>query len=68
MNSIASERVRIGLSQEDLAAKLNLKSRATVASYESGGEIPSSKLIAMTELFHCSADYPLGLTENRTVA
>ena len=68
MNSIASERVRIGLSQEDLAAKLNLKSRATVASYESGGEIPSSKLIAMTELFPCSADYLLGLTENRTVA
>ena len=68
MNSLASERVRIGLSQEDLAAKLNLKSRATVASYESGGEIPSSKLIAMTELFHCSADYLLGLTENRTVA
>lgn len=68
MNSIASERVRIGLSQEGLAAKLNLKSRATVASYESGGEIPSSKLIAMTELFHCSSDYLLGLTENRTVA
>ncbi len=68
MNSIASERVRIGLSQEDLAAKLNRKSLATVASYESGGEIPSSKLIAMTELFHCSADYLLGLTENRTVA
>lgn len=68
MNSIASERVRIGLSQEDLAAKLNLKSRATVASYERGGEIPSSKLIAMTELFHCSSDYLLGLTENRTVA
>ena len=68
MNSIASERVRIGLSQEDLAAKLNLKSRATVASYESGGEIPSSKLIAMTKLFHCSVDYLLGLTENRTVA
>lgn len=68
MNSIASERVRIGLSQEDLAAKLNLKSRATVASYESGGEIPSSKLIAMAELFHCSVDYLLGLTENRTVA
>lgn len=68
MNSIASERVRIGLSQDDLAAKLNLKSRATVASYESGGEIPSSKLIAMTELFHCSVDYLLGLTENRTVA
>lgn len=68
MNPIASERVRIGLSQEGLASKLDLKSRATIAAYESGGEIPSSKLIAMTHLFHCSADYLLGLTENRTVA
>jgi len=51
-----------------LATKLGLKSRATVASYESGGEIPGSKLVAMTKLFHCSADYLLGLTENRTVA
>lgn len=68
MNPIASERVRICLSQEDLATKLGLKSRATVASYESGGEIPGSKLVAMTKLFHCSADYLLGLTENRTVA
>lgn len=63
MNPIASERVRIGLSQEGLASKLDLKSRATIAAYESGGEIPSSKLIAMTRLFHCSADYLLGLTE-----
>ena len=41
MNPIASERVRIGLSQEDLAEKIGLKSRATVASYENVGEIPS---------------------------
>lgn len=38
MNPIASERVRIGLSQEGLASKLDLKSRATIAAYESGGE------------------------------
>ena len=68
MNSIASERVRIGLSQEDLAEKIGLKSRATVASYENGGEIPRSKLVAMTRLFKCSADYLLGLTDNRTVS
>ncbi len=67
-NQIASERVRIGMSQDDLATALGLKSRATIASYESGGDIPGSKLVAMTKLFHCSADYLLGLTENRTVA
>lgn len=68
MNPIASERVRIGLSQEDLAEKIGLKSRTTVASYENGKEIPSSKLVAMTRLFKCSADYLLGLTDNRTVS
>ena len=68
MNPIASERVRIGLSQEDLAEKIGLKSRTTVASYENGGEIPCSKLVAMTHLFKCSADYLLGLTDNRTVS
>ena len=67
MNSIASERVRIGLSQEELASKLDLKSRATIAAYENGGEIPSSKLVAMAQLFHCSADYLLGLSDNRTI-
>ena len=67
MNPIASERVRIGLSQEDLATKLGLKSRATVASYESGGIEPCLRLSGR-KLFHCSADYLLGLTENRTVA
>lgn len=43
MNPIASERVRIGLSQEGLASKLDLKSRATIAAYESGGENPQLK-------------------------
>lgn len=68
MNSIASEHVRIGLSQEELASKLDLKSRATIAAYENGGEIPSSKLVAMAQLFHCSTDYLLGLSDNRTTA
>lgn len=31
-------------------------------------EIPGSKLVAMTRLFKCSADYLLGLTDNRTVS
>jgi transcriptional regulator with XRE-family HTH domain len=68
MNTITREHIRIGLSQEDLAEKIGLKSRATVASYENGGEIPGSKLVAMTRLFKCSADYLLGLTDNRTVS
>ena len=60
MNPIASERVRIGLSQEDLATKLGLKSRATVASYENGGEIPGSKLVKLAKYYGCSVDELLG--------
>lgn len=66
MNAIASERVRLGLNQDDLANQLGLKTRSSVASWENGGDIPSSKLVLMSELFRCSVDYLLGLTDERT--
>ena len=66
MNAIASERVRLGLSQGDLANQLGLKTRSSVASWENRGDIPSSKLVLMSELFRCSVDYLLGLTDERT--
>lgn len=66
MNAIASERVRLGLSQGDLANQLGLKTRSSVANWENGGDIPSSKLVLMSELFRCSVDYLLGLTDERT--
>lgn len=64
-NNIASERVRLGWSQEDLANKLDV-SRDTVKKWESGeSPIKSSMLVAMSDLFGCSIDYLLGRCEER---
>lgn len=64
-NNIASERVRLGWSQEDLANKLDA-SRETVKKWESGeSPIKSSMLVAMSDLFGCSIDYLLGRCEER---
>lgn len=64
-NNIASERVRLGLSQQDLAEKLNV-SRDSVKDWESGETaIRSSKLIDMADLFGCSLDYLMARSTER---
>lgn len=64
-NNIASERVRIGWSQDDLAEKLEV-SRDTVKKWELGETpIKSSMLVAMSDRFGCSIDYLLGRCEER---
>lgn len=64
-NNIASERVRLGWSQDELAEKLDV-SRDTVKKWEKGETpIKSSMLIAMSDLFGCSIDYLMGRTEER---
>lgn len=64
-NNIASERVRLGWSQDDLAEKLEV-SRDTVKKWELGETpIKSSMLVAMSDRFGCSIDYLLGRCEER---
>lgn len=64
-NNIASERVRLGLSQEGLAEQLGV-SRDSVKDWESGETtIRSSVLIRMADMFGCSLDYLLGRSEER---
>lgn len=64
-NNIASERTRLGWSQEDLADKLDV-SRGTVKKWESGeSPIKSSMLVSMADLFGCSIDYLLRRCEER---
>lgn len=66
MNNIASERTRIGITQKDLAKKLD-KSLTTVSRWEQGRGMPTaSELIGMHKLFGCSVDYLLGLSDERT--
>lgn len=65
MNNIASERVRIGLDQKELASKIGA-SPSSIARWEQGKtEPPASFLIAMSNVFSCSIDYLLGISEER---
>ena len=67
-NNIKSERVRIGLTQEALAEKIDVDA-ATIRRWEKGStDIPSSKAACMSMLFKCSVDYLFGLTDERKAA
>ncbi len=64
-NNIASERTKLGLSQEALANKLGV-SRDSVKDWESGETaIRSTVLIRMADLFGCSLDYLMCRSEER---
>lgn len=68
MNNIASERVRKGMTQEELGETIGVVER-TIRSWEKDERsIPSSKACEMAELFGCTIDYLFGLTDERTVA
>lgn len=49
---------RMGLTIEELAEKLGV-TRKTVYNWMARGNIPQSKLEAMSSLFNCSIDYLL---------
>lgn len=64
-NYIASERVRLGLSQERLAEALNV-SRGTVKCWETERQQPTEfNVKKMLNLFGCTEDYLLGKTNER---
>jgi transcriptional regulator with XRE-family HTH domain len=66
-NRIKAERVLINLKQVQLAQLLNV-SRDTISSWERGSSnIPSSAVRKMaTEIFECSADWLIGISNMRT--
>lgn len=67
-----ADRIRIlreqtGLTQTALATELSL-TRASVNAWEMGLSIPSTPfIVALSNLFHVSTDYLLGLDENATL-
>ena len=58
-------RLKEGMTQEDLAKKLNI-STSTVSMYETGAREPDlNTLTAIAKFFNVSTDYLLGLSENQ---
>ena len=65
--NIASERIKAGLKQKELAAKIGT-SPGAISRWECGKVSPNGqKLVAMSNLFGCSSDYLLGMTDERIV-
>ena len=63
--NIASERVKLGLSQEQLANYLNV-SRDVVSNWETGDTSPKADvLVRLADTFGCTVDYLLARTEQR---
>lgn len=59
---VEAERIKHGLSRDEFARTLGV-SRRTIQNWQSGAtEIPLSKVLELTNMWGCSADYLLGLT------
>lgn len=53
----------LDLTQEELALKLGLKGKSSIANYESGNITPSDEIkLKMCKIFDCSMDYLMGIT------
>lgn len=60
-------RKELDLTQEELALKLGLKGKSSIANYESGKITPSDDIkLKMCKLFDCSMDYLMGKSEFKT--
>ena len=63
--NIRSERIRKGLSIEEAAKELGV-SKNTLISWELNNRSPDGAfLVKMVKMFGCTADWLLGLTEER---
>lgn len=57
--NIEAERVRKGMSQDELIKALGYKERKSYHNWLSSGNIPQVVLERMADLFECSIDYLL---------
>ena len=56
-------RIKLGYSQTEVAKKIGI-SPPIISTYESGTKSPSlESLVALAQLYKCSTDYLLGLTD-----
>ena len=64
---IKNLRISCGMTQSDLARKLNI-TRSSVNAWEMGISTPSTTyVVELSQLFHVSTDYLLGLSTNVTL-
>jgi len=64
-NRIGSERVRIRMTQKELAKQLGVSTQA-VSQWETGkSDCPAKRLVALSRIFGCTTDWLLGLTDER---
>lgn len=72
-NNLIAKRIKqlrseLSLSQEELALKVGLSNKSSIATYESGRSSPPDEIkLKMCELFNCSMDYLMGLSDERNV-
>lgn len=65
-NRIKMLRKELDLTQEELALRLGLKGKSSIANYEKGLISPSDEIkLQMSELFNCSIDYLMGISDVR---
>ena len=65
VNTIASERKRLGLSQAELGELIG-KDRSVVSRLESDPMTLNGQMLCkLSSIFKCSADYLLGLSDER---
>ena len=68
-NRIKALRKSHNLTQEELAEKLGLKNKSSIANYESGKMAPCDEVkIKLCNLFNCSVDYLMGLSEAKALS
>lgn len=64
-NNIRSERVRKRMTQAQFASEVGV-AESTVRDWESGRSDPNmSSIVRMTQIFGCSSDYVIGLSDER---
>lgn len=62
---IATERKKQGLTQSELAKKIN-RTTSNICGYEQGDRLPPCDVLyQLADIFDCSADYLLGRSTNR---
>ena len=63
--NINAERGRVKMSQEKLAAHLGVTAKTLRLWVDGVNAMPTDKLLMIAELFNCSTDYLLGMSDKR---